>query len=126
LRVREPGCQAWFPHATATAANHKRLAPPRSRSTRGPKHALAVFAVIAATFLSGRGDSDSPASPGVPNAAEETALGHVHGLGVDPGDDLLYVASHFGVFRVAEDGTRERVADRWQDTMGFAIVGPGT
>ena len=54
----------------------------------------------------------------------ESVVGHVHGLGVDPGDDTLYVASHFGVFRVV-DGEPERVADRWQDTMGFAIVGPG-
>jgi hypothetical protein len=52
------------------------------------------------------------------------ALGHIHGLGVDPGDGTLYVASHVGVFRVSDDGTSERVADRWQDTMGFAVVGP--
>lgn len=48
----------------------------------------------------------------------------MHGLGVDPADGTLHVASHFGVFRV-EDGRPERVADRWQDTMGFAVVGPG-
>ena len=62
---------------------------------------------------------------GTPDGSDENALGHVHGVGVDPGDGTLYVASHFGVFRVAKDRTRERVADRWQDTMGFAIVGPG-
>lgn len=49
----------------------------------------------------------------------------MHGLGVDPADGTLYVASHFGVFRVTDNGTPERVADRWQDTMGFAVVGPG-
>jgi len=49
----------------------------------------------------------------------------VHGLGVDPGDGTLYVASHLGVFRATEGGTPERIADRWQDTMGFAVVGPG-
>src|SRR5690606_34808611 len=79
----------------------------------------------AALVLTGCGTGDSPAPPGAPNAAEDTALGHVHGLGVDPGDGTLYVASHFGGFRVGEDGTPERVADRWQDTMGFAVVGPG-
>lgn len=56
--------------------------------------------------------------------ADEKVLGHVHGLGVDPADDTLYVASHFGVFRV-EEGERTRIADRWQDTMGFVVVGPG-
>ncbi len=72
----------------------------------------------------GCASDDSPAPEGLSDDAQ-TALGHVHGVGVDPADDTLYVASHFGVFRVSEDGTAERVADRWQDTMGFAVVGPG-
>ena len=56
--------------------------------------------------------------------ADARAMGHIHGLGADPSDGTLYVATHFGVFRV-KDGSSERVADRWQDTMGFAVVGPG-
>ncbi|TFV43759.1 F510_1955 family glycosylhydrolase [Blastococcus sp. TF02A_35] len=51
---------------------------------------------------------------------------HVHGLGVDPADGMLYAASHFGLFRVPEDGDATRVADRHQDTMGFTVAGPGT
>lgn len=86
---------------------------------------VTTIAAGAVLLLSGCGASDSPTPPGSPNAAEETALGHVHGLGVDPADGTLYVASHFGVFRVADGGTPERVADRWQDTMGFAVVGSG-
>lgn len=87
---------------------------------------VTTLAVVSgALVLTGCGADDSPAPPGAPNAAKETALGHVHGLGVDPADGTLYVASHFGVFRVSGDGTPERVADRWQDTMGFAVVGPG-
>lgn len=92
-----------------------------------PRTALAALALVAAApVLTGCGTGDRP-PPGAPvsqGAAEETALGHVHGLGVDPGDGTLYVASHVGVFRIA-DGTPARVADRWQDTMGFAVVGPG-
>ena len=90
-----------------------------------PLAAVTAIAAGAALLLTGCGTTDSAPPPGAPNAAEETALGHVHGLGVDPADGTLYVASHFGVFRIADDGTRERVADRWQDTMGFAVVGPG-
>lgn len=86
---------------------------------------VTTLAAGAALMLSGCGADDSPTPPGSPNAAEETALGHVHGLGVDPADGTLYVASHFGVFRVADGGTPERVTDRRQDTMGFAVVGPG-
>ncbi len=84
-------------------------------------------AVTTATLLmvAGCGTASDSAPSGAPNAADDTALGHVHGLGVDPGDGTLYVASHLGVFRVPEGGTPERVADRWQDTMGFAVVGPG-
>lgn len=87
--------------------------------------AAAIGAFVAMSVFTGCSSSETIASTGAPNVAQETALGHVHGLGVDPGDGALYVASHFGVFRVADDGTRERVADRWQDTMGFAVVGPG-
>jgi hypothetical protein len=50
------------------------------------------------------------------------AMGHVHGLGVDPSDDTLYAATHFGLFRI-DDGRAVRVAARWQDTMAFTVVG---
>lgn len=86
-----------------------------------PTRTVTTMAAGAALLLSGCSTTDNPTTP---DASEKTALGHVHGLGVDPGDGNLYVASHFGVFRVADDGTPTRVADRWQDTMGFAVVGP--
>lgn len=55
---------------------------------------------------------------------DDPGVGHVHDLGVDPLDDTLFVASHHGVFRV-DGGKATRVADRWQDTMAFTVVGPG-
>lgn len=58
-------------------------------------------------------------------SAPRAALGHVHGLGTDPASGTLYVASHLGVFTLNEQGTVSRVADRWQDTMAFTVVGPG-
>jgi len=86
-----------------------------------------VVSALAALVLTAAGcaSNDSPVPEGLSDDAAQTALGHVHGVGVDPADGTLYVASHFGVFQVSQDGTPERVADRWQDTMGFAIVGPG-
>lgn len=57
-------------------------------------------------------------------AAEDPGALHVHALGVNPGDGLLYAATHTGLFRVADDGTSTRIADRYQDTMGFTVVGP--
>lgn len=95
--------------------------------TRHPAERASAVAGVAVAVLvvAGCGTGDNPAPPEAPDAAVGPALGHVHGVGVDPGNGTLYVASHFGVFRVDEDGSHERVADRWQDTMGFAVVGPG-
>jgi hypothetical protein len=50
---------------------------------------------------------------------------HVHGLGVNPTDDALFIATHTGLFRVGPEATTaERVGERAQDTMGFTITGP--
>jgi photosystem II stability/assembly factor-like uncharacterized protein len=50
---------------------------------------------------------------------------HVHGLGINPKDDALFIATHTGLFRAPEgETTAKRVADRYQDTMGFTVVGP--
>jgi hypothetical protein len=61
-----------------------------------------------------------------PLAPEDPGPVHVHGLGVNPADRALFIATHTGLYRV-EEGKRkaERVGgDRYQDTMGFTIVGP--
>lgn len=52
------------------------------------------------------------------------AVTHVHGLGVNPADDTLYSATHFGLFRVPASGKATRVGNNQQDTMGFTVVGP--
>jgi hypothetical protein len=48
---------------------------------------------------------------------------YVHGLGINPRDGALYAATHTGLFTI-RDGAATRVADRYQDTMGFTVVGP--
>jgi hypothetical protein len=55
----------------------------------------------------------------------DPGTGHLHGLGVDPADGAVYAAGHFGVFRLS-GGKAVRVADRYQDTMGFTVTGPST
>lgn len=57
-------------------------------------------------------------------AEGDPGVSHVHGLGVDPADGILYAATHHGLFRIPDRGEATRVADRYQDTMGFTIVGP--
>lgn len=66
---------------------------------------------------------------GQPEPESQTAgdpgLIHIHGLGVNPADRALYIATHTGLFRVDERERRpERVGEARQDTMGFAVVGP--
>jgi photosystem II stability/assembly factor-like uncharacterized protein len=49
----------------------------------------------------------------------------VHGLGLNPKDGALFIATHTGLFRAAPDEeVPTRVGDRYQDTMGFSVVGP--
>lgn len=79
--------------------------------------------VLVPLVLAGCGTSGDDDSPKVADDAH--LVGHVHGLGINPADGALYVAGHYGVFRI-EDGTPERVADRLQDTMAFTIAGPDT
>ncbi|MFE6647711.1 F510_1955 family glycosylhydrolase [Nocardioides sp. NPDC057772] len=92
-----------------------------------PTSLVALTIVVAAALLSTACGADPrPERPATDGHGENADMvGHIHGLGVDPADDSLYVATHFGLFRVDEAGGAERVADRWQDTMGFAVVGPG-
>jgi hypothetical protein len=82
--------------------------------------AVTVLAALALTAC-GTGTDDKPAT----SSKGPVAFGHVHGLGINPADDRLYVASHMGVFKQTGDGF-ERVADRWQDTMAFTVTGDDT
>jgi hypothetical protein len=61
---------------------------------------------------------------GTGGEARQPALEHVHGLGVNPADGMLYVASHHGVFRIDGQGGADQIAARTQDFMGFTVVGP--
>lgn len=92
-----------------------------------PRHRLSVVAGVVSLAL-GSAACTSEADGGRSGAepvAPEPGVEHVHGLGVDPADGALYAATHFGLWRMPEQGRATRVADRYQDTMGFTVVGPG-
>jgi hypothetical protein len=60
-----------------------------------------------------------------PVDVEDPGIVHVHGLGRNPADGSLMIATHTGLFRAAAEGDQPtRVAGRYQDTMGFTVVGP--
>jgi len=81
--------------------------------------ALCAAAVVVA-LLTGCGADSGTAGDSDPGPV------HVHGLGVDPADSSLYIATHTGLFRM-EQGSEDarRVGDSYQDTMGFTVVEAG-
>ena len=89
---------------------------------------LAVTGVVFLTQTAPGSDTVAAADGALPPAEfPEPGVVHVHGLGVDPADGQLYAATHSGLFRLPEDGSEAtRVANRYQDTMGFTVVGPNT
>jgi photosystem II stability/assembly factor-like uncharacterized protein len=80
-------------------------------------------AVLLALFSSGCGDDEQGSTPGT--RLDDPGPVHVHGLGVNPKDGALFIATHTGLFRAVEGEQRStRVGDRYQDTMGFTVAGP--
>jgi hypothetical protein len=114
--------------ATKVKKTRRTQAPPPKRETRLPRGllffaALGVVGVLAAGALLWQSGGGEGTFSGVP--AGDPGPVHVHGLGVNPADGALFIATHTGMYRVAEGERKaERVADRYQDTMGFTIVGP--
>jgi hypothetical protein len=77
--------------------------------------------VIALTLLR---DGDSTRSPLFPEASDPGPI-HVHGLGINPSDGSLLIATHTGTYRVEPGEPKaDRVGESAQDTMGFTVLGP--
>lgn len=90
---------------------------------------ILLLAAVALVGLIGIGvaiwqfGDDEPAFQSL--APEDPGPVHVHGLGINPADSALFIATHTGLYRVGEkERDAERVSNRYQDTMGFTIVGP--
>ena len=86
--------------------------------------ALVVIGVTATAFAVAGSQTSAPPTSLPAGEFPEPGIEHAHGLGVDPTDGVLYAATHFGLLRL-EDGRMHRVANRYQDTMGFEVIGPG-
>ena len=87
---------------------------------------LPVLVIAACGSDDGADDARSQAADAAEGPTfEDPGPIHVHGLGINPKDDALFIATHTGLFRAARgEETATRVADRYQDTMGFTVVGP--
>lgn len=84
---------------------------------------LALIGLVVAAAGAGCGDAGPPAI--TPSTDPSQEIAHIHGLGVNPSDGSLVIATHTGLFR-APSGSQHanRIGDRRQDTMGFTVVGP--
>jgi hypothetical protein len=78
-----------------------------------------------ALALAACGGGDDGARERAAPVVEDPGPVHVHGLGINPKDGALFIATHTGLFRAPPgEPTAARVAGRYQDTMGFTVVGP--
>ena len=78
-------------------------------------------AVATAVLVVGCGEATEQRSPVTPS---DPGVIHIHGLGRNPADGALFIATHTGLFRMGpSDRSAERVAELYQDTMGFTVVG---
>lgn len=95
------------------------------RFTRSLVRAVVISASV--LMLGGCGQSKSvepgDALPGSDiEASALPGLAHVHGLGVNPADDSLMIATHFGLWRM-NGSEPKRVGNAAHDFMGFSVVG---
>ncbi|MGW3628331.1 F510_1955 family glycosylhydrolase [Streptomyces sp. NPDC000880] len=85
--------------------------------------ATAAVLSLALTACSGS-DDDSDAS--ATGAGSGVTVSHIHGLGLDPSDQRLYVATHEGVHTPDAKGRPTLVGDSKDDFMGFTVAGAKT
>ena len=98
------------------------------RRQAGIRLATAVLFASALLTSACAGDAgDGPpgrtASPGHEAGADGLPSSHVHGVGRDPGDGVMLLATHEGLYRYGAAGPT-RVGPNI-DLMGFTIAGPG-
>ncbi len=108
-------------HSDTATGESQRISEPPARKARRWLFAAVGLTAVAALLggLVSRTDRDGRGS-----VTDDPGVVHVHGLGVNPGNGALYAATHTGLFRVDGGGSVARIADRYQDTMGFTVVGP--
>ncbi len=102
----------------------KKNRSPRRASRSGATPFIVVAGLAAIAALVWALASSGSEAPGRASPGEDPGVAHVHGLGVNPADATLYVATHPGTFRIPDEGQAERVGSSYQDTMGFTVAGP--
>jgi hypothetical protein len=74
------------------------------------------------------GGGDGSTAPGGSRSEPSTGtsgLAHVHGVGVNPADGSLIIATHFGLYRATPGSLKATpYGTSRQDVMGFTVLGP--
>jgi len=94
---------------------------------RNTARLLTLTVVVLAVSLAGCGNSEGPAQTDVASdhSPADSGAGHIHGLGINPRDGSLFIATHAGLFRAPRGEIKAtRVGAGTQDTMGFTVIGP--
>ncbi len=95
---------------------------PRWTWIAGALALVAVAAVAVALLASGRSGSAANGEERS-EASDSPAITHIHGLGGDPADGSVYVATHEGLYRIEADGDHvEPVGNSRDDFMGFSML----
>lgn len=90
-----------------------------------PAAVSALALVLAAGCGGSGGGAQADQFTGVSLEEQDPGPVHVHGLGYDVDRDVLYLATHTGMFELLGGASKAtRIGDRRQDTMGFTLVGP--
>jgi len=84
--------------------------------------AAATAALSLALTACSAADDDTTASA----SPSGVTVSHIHGLGLDPSDQRLYVATHEGVYTPDSQGRPTLVGDSKDDFMGFTVAGAKT
>ena len=98
--------------------------PGRPARDRFPFIVVLVVALAIAGWAVFRLADGGDGGPSASLAADDPGIAHVHGLGLNPADGSLNVATHFGTFRIGRDKEIQRLGASYQDTMGFTVAGP--
>ena len=107
---------------SSTVRAQPRRRPRRGRRATAAVSVAAVIAVGAIVWIGVRVNGSDDISTGA--AVDDPGVTHVHGLGINPVDGSLIVATHYGSFRINDDGdVAERIGVSFQDTMGFTVIG---
>ncbi|MDQ8706535.1 exo-alpha-sialidase [Streptomyces sp. LHD-70] len=92
------------------------------------RHAAVAAAALPLAFVLagcvGDGRKESGSSGG--DQPSDVTISHIHGLGLDPSDQRLYVATHEGVYTPDSDGKPRLVGDSKDDFMGFTVAQKNT